>query len=332
LSAVPLGVAASTNFLAVIVVLPFAVYRYGLEHKFSRSFEMIYWLVVLLFASLGIFSVCWLIVNNFDAVGTQIGTNVVQAAMMDLLGFFGGNALGLGQVWIVIPTIVFSVAAAFSEIDRDEPTNPVNFLLLMLAASALMVFAGFAKPRSFLYLAPVLAVIQTLFMDRLIRSKNFGIALLLTSMILTCSVSAIVNSTNGTHPFKRNLAIPHHSIINFIEQNENGKVLVVSTDPTITWVLRHQRGRPDRCVTYFFETDCLIGVQTYHTIFIIYGHSDRSEDVAFMEGFFNTLKKVTAGRRKVATIHAGTDEDAKLKEWLTGVSLSEFILSVELYR
>lgn len=41
---------------------------------------------------------------------------------------------------------------------------------------------------------------------------------------------------------------------------------------------------------------------------------------------------LTAGRHRVATLHAGRDEDAALKSRLTGVPLDNFILAVDLYR
>ena len=181
-SAVPLGIAASTNFLTAIVIPPFALYRYGLQRQFRARFDVAYWLVVLLFASLGIFSAYWLFVNNLDTAGTQLNNGIIRAAMTDVLGFFGGNALGISQAWIIVPTVAISAIAVFSVTDRREPANPVHLILLMLAAPALIVLLGFAKPRSFLYLAPALAAVLTLFLDRQARDRNAGIAILLVSL------------------------------------------------------------------------------------------------------------------------------------------------------
>jgi hypothetical protein len=44
------------------------------------------------------------------------------------------------------------------------------------------------------------------------------------------------------------------------------------------------------------------------------------------------LNDVIAGKRKVATIHAGLDEDAEIKSQLVGVPLDKFILTVDLYQ
>jgi hypothetical protein len=332
-SAVPLGIAASTNFLAAIVIPPFALYRYGFQRQFCARFDVAYWLVVLLFASFGIVWAYWLFVHNFHVVGTQLNNDIIRAAMTDTLGFFGGDALGISQAWIIVPTIAISAISAFSEADRRQLANPIHLILLMLAAPVLMVLLGFARPRSFLYLAPPLATVLTLFLDRQARDRNADIAVLLVSLILVSSIGAIANINNGTHPFKRNSIIPYQSILDFVQNNKKGSVLVISTDPTIPWVLRHQHTGDDRCASYFFNADdCLATERRYDSIFVIVGHNYRSEDATFMREFNSVLGEVTGGRQKVATIHAGIDEDAQLKSWLTGVPLGKFILTIDLYQ
>jgi hypothetical protein len=106
-SAVALGLAASTNFLAAFVALPLVIYRYGLQRQFRASFDLAYWLVVALFASLGVYSAYSLFVHRFASVGLQLGNSVVRAALTDGLGFFGGHALGISQAWIVVPPSLF---------------------------------------------------------------------------------------------------------------------------------------------------------------------------------------------------------------------------------
>src|SRR5262249_34877549 len=159
----------------------------------------------------------------------------------------------ISQAWIIVPVMVISAIAAFSEIDRKNPANPVHLFLLMLAATVLIILLGFNKPRSFLYLAPIVAAVLTLFLDRQARERNAKFAGLLASLILASSVGVIANLNYGTRPFKRNAAIPYQSIINFIRTNEQGSVLVVSTDPVIPWVLQHQHEGYDRCASYFFN-------------------------------------------------------------------------------
>jgi hypothetical protein len=172
-----------------------------------------------------------------------------------------------------------------------------------------------------------------LFFDGQVMARNARVAVVLASLSLAASVGAIVNINNGTHPFKRNSVIPYQSIIDFIQSNEKGSVLVVSTDIVIPWVLQHQHNRDDSCISYFFDVAvCLTTERRYDSIFVIVGHSDRSTDADFMRKFKGTLDTVTAGRRKVATIHFGVDEDAEIKSRLTGVPLDKYILTVDLYQ
>lgn len=332
-SAVPLGLAASTNFLAALVILPLAIYRYGLQRQWHASFEAAFWLVVALFASLGVYTAYSVFVHHAGLVGLQLGHGVVRAALTDALGFFGGDALGISQAWIVVPAVVISAIAMVSAIDRKHPADPVHLLVLLLAAAMLMVLPGFAKPRSFLYLAPVLAAVLTLFFDSQVRSRAAWVAALLASLVIGASVAAIANIKAGTHPFKRNSVIPYRSIVDFIAANGAGSELVISTDPVIPWVLRHRPDRDRRCVSFFLNArECLSAERRYDSIFIIAGHSDKSENDGVMRSFANARDKATAGRKKLATLHAGVDEDAELKSRLTGVPLDKIILTVDLYR
>ncbi|HEY0222882.1 MAG TPA: hypothetical protein VGC38_00030 [Pseudolabrys sp.] len=331
-AAVPLGLAASTNYLTIIVILPLAIYRYGLQRRFNALFDAEFWAVFLLFAAIGIYSAFSLFAHHADMVGTQIGNGAVRSALTNMLGFFGGHVLGIGQIWIVAPAAAISVWAAISQIDRHTPADPVHLLLLLLAASALMILPGFAKPRSFLYLAPVLAAVLALSFNREVKRAP-GVALLLAALWVAASVGAIANINGGTHPFKRNSVIPYQDIVDFIDSNGTGRQLIVSTDPIIPWVLRGGRGREDRCASYFAANKaCLDAVQRYDSVVVISGHSDKSENPQAMQGFDGAVAAVVAGRRKVATMHAGIDDDAALKTRLTGVALDKYILTVELYR
>jgi hypothetical protein len=333
-SAVPLGLAASTNFLAVMVAAPFVIYRYGLQRRFRAAYDLTYWLVVAVFSSLGLYSFYSIFVNRGAAVAhTEFGTGTARAVMTDVLGFFGGDALGISQAWVIVPVVAISGMAVLSLIDWRQPENPVHLLLLMLAASALFALTGFAKPRSFLYLSPVLAAVLTLYLNRQATDRNAGIAVFLASLILAASVASIANINFGMHPFKRNAVIPYQNIVDFIETNEKGDTLVVSTDSIVPWVLQHQYQREGRCVSYFFSAgSCPIATQRYDSIFVIVGHSDKSAIAAAMKRFNTALDAAIAGRQKVATIHVGVDKDAALKSQLTGVALDEYILNVDLYR
>jgi hypothetical protein len=172
-SGVALGLAGSTNFLAFLMVLALMVYRYVLQRQFRWPFDLTYWLLAGGTAVLGLYTAYWVLAHRLGQIDTQFGS-VLKSLPLDLLGFFGGDALGVSQAWLVAPTVAIFALAIISAIDRKRPGNPAHLPLLMLAATATMVLAGFAKPRSFLYLAPVVAALLTLCFDRQARQGHPG--------------------------------------------------------------------------------------------------------------------------------------------------------------
>jgi hypothetical protein len=257
---------------------------------------------------------------------------VIAAAGLDVLGFFGGHALGIGLSWMIVPPLVVALIAVIGVVDRKALADPAHLLVLMLVAVLAMPLIGFAKPRSFLYLAPVMAAVQVLYIDRIGR-RSTAVVLLLTAMIVAPAVAAIANIAATTHPFKRNAVAPFAEIIATIDANADGKALVVSTDPVLAWVLSHERARPDRCVSIFFSNRaCLADPGSYRTIVVVSGHHRWSGNAAFTGRFAANLETLIAGRRKVASVPEGFDADAPLKTRLTGTPLDTAILTVDIYR
>ena len=148
-SAAALGLAASTDFSAALIVPPFLLYRHILQRRFRWSFDLPYWLIVAAGAAIGFSSAYYIFTYRIEAVGAEFSSGIIPSVLTNLLGFFGGDALGVSQAWIVIPIIAVFVLPAVSEIDRQKPAKPVHFLLLLLSAPVLMALAGFATPRSF---------------------------------------------------------------------------------------------------------------------------------------------------------------------------------------
>ena len=139
-SALALGLAASTDFSAALIVPPFLIHRHLLQRRFRWSFDLSYWLIVMAGAAVGFCSAYWIFTYGMIAVEGEFSHGVVRS-VLTMLGFFGGNALGISQAWIVIPIIIVFALAAVSEIDRQKPGKPVHFLLLLLSAPALMTLA-----------------------------------------------------------------------------------------------------------------------------------------------------------------------------------------------
>jgi hypothetical protein len=328
-SALALGLAASTDFSAALIVPPFLIHRHLLQRRFRWSFDLSYWLIVMAGAAVGFCSAYWIFTYGTIAVEGEFSHGVVRS-VLTMLGFFGGNALGISQAWIVTPIIIVFALAAVSEIDRQKPGKPVHFSLLLLSAPALMTLAGFATPRSFLYLTPVAAALITIFFDRQLQQGHVQRAIAVAAVTLATSAAAIANLISGTHPFKRNSVVPYQAIFDFIDRNANGSALVASTDPVVPWVLR---GAEDRCAGYFFDVRrCLESGRRYDSIFVISGHNDRSNSITLMDNFQAFVGELTAGRTKGASMPAGHDADAALKTRLTGVPLEPAILTVDFYR
>jgi hypothetical protein len=329
-SAVPLGLAASTDFSAALIVPPFLLYRHVLQRRFHWSFDLSYWLIVAAGAAIGFCSAYYIFAYRMQAVRTEFSSGVIRSVLTDVLGFFGGGALGVSQAWIVPPLVIVFVVASVGEVDRQKPGKPVHLLLLMLSAPVLMALAGFATPRSFLYLTPVIAALITMFFDRQLRQGHVQRAIAVVVITLATSVAAIANLISGTHPFKRNSVVPYQAIFDFIDHNAHGSALVISTDPVVPWVLR---GAEDRCAGYFFDVRrCLHSGRRYDSIFVVFGHHDRSDDNALMSQFQMIVGDITAGRTRLASMPVGHDADAALKTRLTGVTLDPAILTVDFYQ
>jgi hypothetical protein len=145
------------------------------------------------------------------------------------------------------------------------------------------------------------------------------------------AATAIANLSPGIHPFKRNSVVPYQSIFDFIDRNANGSALVISTEPVVPWILRS--AGENRCAGYFLEAGRCVGSgRHYDSIFVISGHHDRSADKELTGQFDAFVADVTAGRRKLASVPIGRDEDAAMKSRLTGVPLDANILTVDYYR
>ena len=333
-SAIALGLAASTNFIVAIVIAPLLIYRYFLQCSFRPILELAYWLIFSLFAALGIWSAYSIATKKFTHVmGIEFGSGPLRAAAGDMLGFFGGDALGVTEAWAVLPVAIIAAFAVFTQIDRKRRGDPVHFLLLTIVAMLLMVLPGFGKPRSFLYLAPVLASILTLYFDKRATTSAPGSVTLMVSLVVLTSVGAIANINHGSMPFKRNAVIPYQQILDFIRVNARGRALILTTDPVVVWVLQHEGEPPNGCVSRFIANrECFATDRHYDTVFSILGHSNLSSNVPVMRDLEAALVTATAGKQKVAEMDAGFDEDAAIKSKLTGVPLDQSILSIVLYR
>jgi hypothetical protein len=262
----------------------------------------------------------------------QFGATPLHAVAVNLLGFFGGNAVGVGHAWVLIPVALAAVIAVVALVDTRRPAKPMHLYLLLLALMPAAALAGFNESRSFLYLAPVMAAVFTVFLSRLVAAGSGAWPVVISMVVALPGLVAIADLQSGDHPFKRNLAVPYGDIIDFVERNKAGDTLVLSTDPIVPWEL--SKGvDPGLCVSYFFQDPtCFTPARSYRSVFVIGGYNNRSAHEPVMQRFAARVAELTAGREKIAELGVGHDEDAALKTWLTGVPLDRVILTVDLYR
>jgi hypothetical protein len=172
---------------------------------------------------------------------------------------------------------------------------------------------------------------MTLWLDGELRQGRAGRVLAAAALLIAVDVAAIANIDRSSHPFKRAAVIPYQGILDFIAANSSGRVLVLSTDPVLPWVLDRRGGAV--CTGEFLAARrCLDAGAHYDSVFVIAGHNDKSGNAAAMARFDALAAAAIAGHAKAATLTAGRDADAALKSRLTGVRLDEAILTVDLYR
>lgn len=347
---VMLGLLASINYMAILVALPFAFYRYGLERRFSFRFDVPFWGLVGLFGLPGVITFYGVVTTIFSTVTRVLHANPLEALAITGLGFFGGNALGIGFVWIVLPTLIVTLVALFGVIDWKRPNNPVHLVCLLLASVAVMAIAGFEETQSYLYAAPLAVLIQLLFLNRL----NQNLIRVVAVLLLSTSIGAVANIYHPVRPYKRETAIPFRNVADFVHDNQQGSTLVVLTDFVLADALgSYPAGR--ECVSTFYDNrTCFSPGRRYDTIILVYGNSARLRTnreidagaaralpaVLRAEAFDSEpddpqmiqLGSWLGTKALVARAKFGEDRDAALKRRLSGVALDDYLLSAEIYR
>jgi hypothetical protein len=135
-----------------------------------------------------------------------------------------------------------------SGIARRAQGDPVHFLLLVLAAVLVMPLIGFAKPRSFLYLAPIMTCVIVLALHRL-ALRRARLAIAAVALVLASSIAAIANIQGSTHPFKRNAAIPYGTVLDTVRGSGTERVLLLSIDDVLVWLVEHRSGFENVCAS-----------------------------------------------------------------------------------
>jgi hypothetical protein len=356
-----LGVAASIDFLAIFVALPFAIYRYGLERAFLFRFDAVFWGLAAVFGSAGLWSAYGVATHAplYTLGNVQFTNSRPSAIAQDILGFFGGNVVGVGEAWVLIPAVVITVVAGILLIDRRHRAAPVHLFLLMLCTPITMALAGFAEPRVFIYLAPIAVALQILFL----RRQDVNLVLICGAALLAAELGTATNLYHTSAPFKRESSIPHASVIDFVKGNQEGAALVVTTDQVLADVLV-QDPHAASCTSLLFENhSCFEASRHYDTIFLLYGYSaisDVHQNIYLTSGPWpldrtrllpNALtvglgskpgakaQSVAADQlaawlgssKPAARVHFGEDADAKMKSRLTHTNLDPYLLTADFF-
>lgn len=326
-SAIPLGLAASTNFLALLLAACFFMWRYLFERRLKLRFDLTFWALFGVFALPGLVTAVSLALPGFHPPhGTQFDYGVVKALLNNALGFFGGNSLGITQVWMTVPIMLITGAAIWTLADRTSATNPLNLFLLLCVPALLMTLAGFSKPRSFLYLAPILSSLLTVFVAELVARAKMTQAIALTTLALCSLVAATASLRFNDRPFKRNTVLPLAEMLDVVRQKSESPVLALTNEAVSTWLLRQTLTGPGDCVIgTSLPNSCSRDLTRYRTVVNVYVPKANERKPSW--GPWSALQEYSPA----FSVHLGRDLDAGLKSRLTGHMIPEHLMELKIY-
>lgn len=335
LCGIPLGLAISTNFLAFLLLATFPLQVLFARRTWRRGDVWKFVLCIMVTGSLGLYTMLQVVLKQDSALQSQFGWKVIQPWGVNLLGFFGGYSLGISQSWIVLlflPLMVFLLLPGGSEdSSRLRRLRRVGLFLICLFFG--LSFLGFAKPRSFLLLAPIFSGLWLVGTMTLIRKQRETLLILAGVLFVVLPISVAANLKSNQTPFKRTLGIPYDHLFAFIERNAQGKTLVVSSDyPVLT---HYQLFHPGLLDTVHTESSRLFEekLKAYQTIILVESFSHQVTNWYFKSQDWSRFRKaIEDGREEKAMMEFGLDKDAEMKRRMTGESLGEGILIVRLFK
>lgn len=335
-----LGLAASTNYLAVIPYAAFAVRRYAIGRRFALRSDAPFHLVLALFSVPGIVTFLSLRselaaegVANPHLEMVPFAKGLVGLAQ-SLMGFFGGYRLGIPDLGLALPYLaLFTLSLAALILDRGHkapsPATPKTARDLMIATSVMALLCilytlptGHQSGRAFLFVAPFLLGCFAIGFWRAFEGKRAWLMLGLASFILFGG--ALANARWSDAPFKRNLAIPFDAVLQFVADNTHGRVLYISNEDVSRYLLKPGGlcimgpAGPPPCLKDGIERfdDIVLGI-------------DQNFDE--LPGVGPIVAEVRAHRALKARGRFGHDASAAFKSRLTGQHLDPWILTLDIY-
>ena len=312
------GLLSSTNFLGFLV---FPLLE--LDRATQNGWRIDWRALGLRAALFGVFAVPGFITlwngMTHDAhryLAGQIGHGIVVSASMTAIGVFGGNSLGVVQSAVTLPMGLLSIYILYRGV-RDPVTRP---LALNFAALFVLLAIGFAKPRSFSYLALTLSVMLAY---RWIVNADPKLRYLIGVIGLATPLAVVANIKWNETPYKRNAVLPVEEIARFARYNSGPGDVIVVSDPVLYWDLH---GEVSACVTHYL-TNPACDIDSARKLIVIDGYGIGSED---RDAWLSKKDAALATRREVAAVFFGVDHEAGLKRRIIP-GMDDYLLKASIY-
>ncbi len=331
LGGIAMGIAADISFVAILPLLSICFHRYVVERKFLWKEDAAFFAFAGLLAIPGFISFAEFML--YFPLAPQLVPGVLKRVGITLLGFFGGCTLSLGQFWIEAPAIAAIAYLSYLAIVATPPASRARTLsivvLLTTAGPALFTLIGFAEPRGYLFLAPMVSALVSLGIVYALEN-SLQLAPAACTALIVCAVSVCSHLRASDSPFKRNAAIPFRELIDFVRTNARGSTEVLTMEPTTAYELA---GTAGLCIGEFepsadswYRNSC--AAPKPQTVIVIKGYPlDRDDPV-----WRAKVEQAIAGKRPIAQAQFGQDQDADLKSWLTGAPLPRSLIEAVIYR
>lgn len=321
-SAVLSGIGFSTDFLGAPVYAGIAATRLWANWKNGRlslhiiATEVRYGICFAAFGILGFTNLVSLLIRLPGRITESQLVSPLTAVGQAPLGLIGGYSLG---IFAGLPIVaVYGTLLIYLFWRQRDQLARLMFIWVASIAPALIVFAGFSKSRSFLFLA--ISCSMVLSASVLTATAKRALAIAAVAILIHMLVLANRGGTIGV--FKRNLAIPYSEISEFVKLNLPADGALMTTDGVAAYLAR-QEGRIS-CVALSANAPCLR--DKHRVIVTLTGEPDLSRQTQILE-FARTHC-----RREEISIPFGIDEEAALKSNLTGSPLSRIILTGRLFK
>ena len=341
-----LGTLSMVNFLGFVVAGGFVFYRYVFErvHPWS-DLPFALGLALVQFPAL---YYLYGIVDGDPTILTRRGiftfTFKIQGWYMFLTGVFGGHTLGIGRAWATVPLILVFGLLFVANIRKVLATRcgAEGFAYAVTVAALAFVVLGHTTAKSYVFCAPLLALLMSLWFAR--TSRDWVKYALFVTVGLA-HIASLANAQDSDRPYRRTDYAPYEDMVEFLTINGSGASVVLATDINIAYYLRDRLP----CVYYFEQLwsppgGCPADVpaaalanQTSdlsgHRLLIVEGRWNLIGVFENRTGLdWEAYKEAVIGeKRLIVTAPYKVDHDAALKSRLSGRALSEFIFRIEVY-